>query len=263
MQDDEVALGDRALELDALPRVLRSHPVEVVDERLLAVADVRIVLDIPVAGVALDRLCRPAFVEHEVVERDYRRLVPLEALVVLHEARQRSRRAVYFRTSSSCWIAATRASRPRACALASCRSSGGTRIVRLRQLTVSMRSSAAGPKSPAPAASADTPPTHSMRAPANARAKCVAIQPSPTVSGSTSRSSSRRASSSAPAADVTTSTSRGTTSTPRTASAALPPSHHSTSPARSTSAASASSHRGRARAVVWSRSSRAHAAKRG
>ena len=58
VQDDEVALGDHPLELDSLARVLRRHPLEVVDERLLAVADLRVVLDVLGTGVALDGLAR-------------------------------------------------------------------------------------------------------------------------------------------------------------------------------------------------------------
>jgi len=40
--DDVVALGDSSLELDVLAGILGGHPLEVLDERLLAVADVRV-----------------------------------------------------------------------------------------------------------------------------------------------------------------------------------------------------------------------------
>ena len=51
-----------------LPGYSARHPLEVLDERLLAVADVRVVLDVLRTGVPLDRLARPAVVEHQVVE---------------------------------------------------------------------------------------------------------------------------------------------------------------------------------------------------
>lgn len=70
VQHDQVTLDDRALDLDALAGVLRGHPIEVVDERLLAVGDVRVVLRVGVAGEPLDRLPRQASVEHQVVELD-------------------------------------------------------------------------------------------------------------------------------------------------------------------------------------------------
>ncbi len=57
------------LELDALAGVLARHPLEVLDEGVLPVADVRVVLDVPVPDVALDRFSRTALVEHQVVER--------------------------------------------------------------------------------------------------------------------------------------------------------------------------------------------------
>lgn len=57
---------------------------EVVEERLLAVADVRVVLDVGVAGVALDGLGRPALVEHEVVGLLHVPFVDLGAFVGRH-----------------------------------------------------------------------------------------------------------------------------------------------------------------------------------
>lgn len=52
VQDGVVAVGEGALVLNAFARVLGGHALEVVDERLLAVADVRVVLDVGVADVA-------------------------------------------------------------------------------------------------------------------------------------------------------------------------------------------------------------------
>ena len=68
VQDDAVALGESPLELDPLAGIADCHPLEVVLEGLLAVPDVRIVLDVVVARVLRDGFCGPALVEHEVVE---------------------------------------------------------------------------------------------------------------------------------------------------------------------------------------------------
>ena len=46
VQDDVVSLRDDPLELDLLARILVRHALEVVDERLLAVGDRRVVLDV-------------------------------------------------------------------------------------------------------------------------------------------------------------------------------------------------------------------------
>ena len=62
MQHDVVAFGDHALELDALARILARGLLEIIDETLLAVGDSGVVLDVLVAGVALERLARPALV---------------------------------------------------------------------------------------------------------------------------------------------------------------------------------------------------------
>jgi hypothetical protein len=48
VEDRKVALGYSALELDPLCGVLGGHALEVVDEGLLAVRDVRVVLDVDV-----------------------------------------------------------------------------------------------------------------------------------------------------------------------------------------------------------------------
>jgi hypothetical protein len=46
VQHDVVALGQGALDLDALAGVLRGHSLEVVNEGLLAVANMRVVLSV-------------------------------------------------------------------------------------------------------------------------------------------------------------------------------------------------------------------------
>jgi hypothetical protein len=66
-----VPLRERSDGVDVLARVLPGHAFEVFDERLLAVSDVRVVLPVLVACVALDGRAWAALVEHQVVERDH------------------------------------------------------------------------------------------------------------------------------------------------------------------------------------------------
>ena len=68
VKDDEFVLGDHVPELDPLAGVLARHPLEIFDERVLAVADPGVVLRVRRADVAGDRLFGLALVEHEVVE---------------------------------------------------------------------------------------------------------------------------------------------------------------------------------------------------
>ena len=55
VQHDEVALGNDPPELDPFARILTRHPLEVLDERRLAVGDHRIVLRVGGPRVARDR----------------------------------------------------------------------------------------------------------------------------------------------------------------------------------------------------------------
>ena len=68
VENDIVAFGDDALERDVLARVFARHSFEVIDEGLFSVADVRVVLDVDVAGVALDGFAGAAVIEHERIE---------------------------------------------------------------------------------------------------------------------------------------------------------------------------------------------------
>lgn len=68
MQDDVIALGDDALEADALGRVLPRHPREIFDESFLAIAHFRVVLDVNVARVFFDSFGRLTLIEHQIVE---------------------------------------------------------------------------------------------------------------------------------------------------------------------------------------------------
>jgi hypothetical protein len=88
VEDGEVALCHGPDELDALAGILGGHPLEVVDEGLLAIRDVRIVLDVLVPDVALDGLSGAALVEHQVIELHRQRLQ-----VVGHAEDSRRRRS--------------------------------------------------------------------------------------------------------------------------------------------------------------------------
>ena len=78
VKDDVVPFGDHSLEVHALARIFLRHPHEVFDERLLAVTDPRIVLDVGVTGLPFNGLGWPALVEHKVVEAGDGRLVLLQ-----------------------------------------------------------------------------------------------------------------------------------------------------------------------------------------
>ena len=54
VQHDQVAFGDRPLHLDPLAGPFARHPLEIIDEAVLAGRDMRVVLDVLVAGIALD-----------------------------------------------------------------------------------------------------------------------------------------------------------------------------------------------------------------
>jgi hypothetical protein len=78
---DVVPLREDPFEVDALPRILPRHLVEVGDERLLAVRYVRVVLDVPVPGVFFYRLRGLALVERQVVEGGDVPFVAFEGIV--------------------------------------------------------------------------------------------------------------------------------------------------------------------------------------
>ncbi|MDB5860758.1 MAG: hypothetical protein JWQ76_4447 [Ramlibacter sp.] len=80
VEDHVRAFGNHALEVDPLAWERARHPLEVVDEGFLAVADARVVLDIRCAGMSLDRLPGPAVVEHQLIEREDVLLVAFEVV---------------------------------------------------------------------------------------------------------------------------------------------------------------------------------------
>lgn len=73
-----------------LPGVLRRHPLEVVDERSLSITYLGVVLPLVGARELFDCLCRPAVVEHQVVEGDHVRLDVLN--LVLARGRSKPKR---------------------------------------------------------------------------------------------------------------------------------------------------------------------------
>ena len=69
VQDNMLPLCKGSLEGHTLTGIVGGHASEVIDERVLAVSDMRIVLDIDRSDIALDRFARPALVEHHVIKR--------------------------------------------------------------------------------------------------------------------------------------------------------------------------------------------------
>src|SRR5215470_12296087 len=78
MQNDIVCFGNDAFELDMLTGVIARHAFEVVYERLLAVGNTGVMLDVGAAGIARDRISWPALIECQIVESDNIPLVPVQ-----------------------------------------------------------------------------------------------------------------------------------------------------------------------------------------
>ncbi len=70
VQNHVVAFGDHAFEMRDLAGIFGGHPFEVIYERLLAIGDMRIVLNVDIAHELLDRAPRLTSIEHPVVEGD-------------------------------------------------------------------------------------------------------------------------------------------------------------------------------------------------
>lgn len=81
MKHDMVVLGNDALEVHALARVLLRHSFEVCDECLLSIRYVRIVLDVGIADKLAHGLGWLALIEHEVIEAGNVPLVALDLFV--------------------------------------------------------------------------------------------------------------------------------------------------------------------------------------
>src|SRR5712691_6427454 len=78
MQDNVVALGDRALDMYARAGVFPRHRGEGLDERVRAGGDHGVVLDVSIANEPVDCLGGLALVEHQIVESLRRLLVAPE-----------------------------------------------------------------------------------------------------------------------------------------------------------------------------------------
>jgi hypothetical protein len=68
MQDDVLALGDSALEVDALTGILLRHPRKIGDESFLAISYGRVVLNVYIPDVPFNSFGRLTLVEHESIE---------------------------------------------------------------------------------------------------------------------------------------------------------------------------------------------------
>jgi hypothetical protein len=75
MQHHVVALGEHSLKVHSLARILPRHAREVLDERVLAVRDRWIVLDVHLSDEAADCFGGLALIEHQIVERGDRPLI--------------------------------------------------------------------------------------------------------------------------------------------------------------------------------------------
>jgi hypothetical protein len=81
MKDHVIAFGDHPFEFHSLAGVIASGFLEICDEPFFAISDTRIVLDVLLSRIPLDRLPRATLIEHKVVESHH---VLLVALQVVH-----------------------------------------------------------------------------------------------------------------------------------------------------------------------------------
>jgi hypothetical protein len=80
MQHDEITLGESALDVHSLARILTRHSEEIVNERLLAIPDGRIVLRIGISDKPLDCLGGFTLIEHQIVEGLRVLLIPFKLI---------------------------------------------------------------------------------------------------------------------------------------------------------------------------------------
>ena len=86
VQNDEVLIGEYSAELHSFSGIRVSHPLEVVDERVLAIGDHRIVLSVRRSYVSSYRFAWLRVVEHQVVECGDSGFVGFNAHVVISSA---------------------------------------------------------------------------------------------------------------------------------------------------------------------------------
>ena len=80
MQDNVVSFGNRTLEVYSLSWILLCHPREVLNERLLAISNTWIMLDIHFPCVSLDRFGWLTLVEHQIIELRHRLFVAFKLI---------------------------------------------------------------------------------------------------------------------------------------------------------------------------------------
>ena len=80
VQDHVVPLGDHSLERDMFAGILVRHELEIGDECLFALGNMRVVLNVLRTDVPLDACARVVLIEHQVIEGFYSLLVSLQAL---------------------------------------------------------------------------------------------------------------------------------------------------------------------------------------
>jgi hypothetical protein len=69
MEDHLIFFRYRSFEVRPFARILRAHSLEILDERFLAVRDMRVVLYVLITRVLLDGLTRLTLIEHQIIER--------------------------------------------------------------------------------------------------------------------------------------------------------------------------------------------------
>ena len=88
IKDHHVAVGETSLDFDSLSGVLARHSFEIVNEPSLASRDMRIVLDVVVAGKTFDRLAWSAIVKDQTVNGDCIRLVSFKVVLDVFAPRE-------------------------------------------------------------------------------------------------------------------------------------------------------------------------------
>lgn len=83
MENDAVALCDRAFEVHAFARLRLGHALEIVDKGLLPICDVRVVLGVGVPHIALHRFRWLALIKHQIIERHRVLSVAFESVIHL------------------------------------------------------------------------------------------------------------------------------------------------------------------------------------
>src|SRR3954471_200553 len=87
VQDHEVALSDDTFEVHAFAGILAGHALEVINEGLFAILDMRVMLDVGASGIASNGFRRLALVKHQIIERLYVGLVALQSFAGGHSGR--------------------------------------------------------------------------------------------------------------------------------------------------------------------------------